>query len=139
MDIQRVRVDHIAILVKDIDKARKFYGCLLGLRELKRPDFFVKGIWYELGGFELHLMLCEEMRAPQAHPISKTVQPHFAMSMSNTDFNKFIEKLKHADICHDVESGEINKNLSNGESVMKQTFFYDYDGNMIEVNNKIVN
>ena len=54
-----VKISHIAIVVKNLDKARKFYGNILKLEEIKRPDFVIKGIWYRLGDFELHLMLSE--------------------------------------------------------------------------------
>jgi len=46
---------HTAILVSDLGKAEHFYGTVLGLervsRELKFP-----GIWYEVDGYQLHLM-----------------------------------------------------------------------------------
>lgn len=53
----QAQVNHIGLLISDLVKARHFYGNILGLREVSRPDFFIKGIWYDLGALKLHLML----------------------------------------------------------------------------------
>ncbi|MFN8496523.1 MAG: VOC family protein [Anaerolineae bacterium] len=52
------RLDHTAIIVGDMDKARWFYGDVLGLEEIRRPsNFKFAGAWYRGDGFELHLIL----------------------------------------------------------------------------------
>jgi catechol 2,3-dioxygenase-like lactoylglutathione lyase family enzyme len=41
---------HVSVTVTDVEKARWFYGQVLGLSELPRPDFGFPGIWYRLAG-----------------------------------------------------------------------------------------
>ena len=41
-------LNHVALHVSDLDASRKFYGELLGLEKIKRPDFNFPGEWYRL-------------------------------------------------------------------------------------------
>lgn len=50
-------IEHVAIIVTDLDRARDFYGRVLGLREVPRPESFdFPGTWYQLGSTCLHLL-----------------------------------------------------------------------------------
>jgi len=52
-----LRFEHIALHVANIERSDRFYGKLLGLNKLPRPNFPFKGSWYELGaGLQLHLI-----------------------------------------------------------------------------------
>ena len=51
-------IDHCSVVITDVAAARRFYGELLGLKEIAPPrtfDFVVA--WYDLGGTYLHLLL----------------------------------------------------------------------------------
>jgi len=51
------RIDHVTILVTDLDRARDFYSRVLGLREVPRPPSFdFPGMWFKTGGAFLHLL-----------------------------------------------------------------------------------
>jgi len=51
------RMDHVAIDVTDMDRARAFYTGLLGLREIPRPaSFDFPGAWFETGSAVLHVV-----------------------------------------------------------------------------------
>jgi catechol 2,3-dioxygenase-like lactoylglutathione lyase family enzyme len=53
------------------DDARAFYGGLLGLREIEKPEPLRArgGVWFECGAQQLHLGVEEEFRpARKAHP-----------------------------------------------------------------------
>ena len=55
--IRAERLDHAAIVVTDLSRARRFYGEVLGLREVPRPESFdFPGAWYEIGPTYLHLL-----------------------------------------------------------------------------------
>lgn len=118
-------------MAKDLKTTKTFYTELLNLEEMDRPDFFIKGLWYKLGESQLHLMLCEDTPRPHIHPLNETVQPHFAIALTNEDFNSTIERLKSAAISFigDVETNSFG---------VKQIFFYDPDNNMIEINNELL-
>jgi|688.fasta_scaffold617108_2 glyoxylase I family protein len=124
-----IKINHIAILIKDLAKARKFYGNILRLEEIQRPEYFIEGIWYKMGDCELHLMLCENFGSPHVHSLDETVQPHFALSMHKEDFQKTVNNLINSGIKFIGAIEEFNG--------IMQAFFYDDDRNMIEINDAL--
>src|SRR5260370_27623078 len=55
---QVTQLDHASIIIPDVDRSRRFYRDVLGLREIAKPrtfDFTV--IWFDLGNQHLHLLL----------------------------------------------------------------------------------
>ena len=51
-------IDHCSVIVTDVAKGRRFYGEVLGLREIPAPkEFDFVALWYDLGGTYLHLLL----------------------------------------------------------------------------------
>lgn len=71
-------------------------------------------------------MLCENFPFPHVHSLSETVQPHFALSMHKEDFQQTTKYLTGAGIKFIEDIEEFNG--------VNQAFFYDYDRNMIEIN-----
>ena len=49
-------LNHVALHVRDLEASAHFYGDILGLPALPRPDFGFGGAWFALGGQELHLI-----------------------------------------------------------------------------------
>ena len=49
-------VHHVSLVVGDIQRAREFYGDLVRLPEISRPDFGVPGAWFQAGPVQLHLI-----------------------------------------------------------------------------------
>ena len=47
---------HVSLTIDDLGAARRFYGELLGLPEIERPDFGIPGVWYQAGPVQLHLI-----------------------------------------------------------------------------------
>lgn len=124
--LSSIRINHIALLISDLEKGRDFYGRILRLQELKRPAFCIPGIWYQLGESQLHLMLLEGLATPQVHPNNITVQPHFSLFVSIEDYQGITESLfasgvKFVEEVPDMMSGSL------------QAFFFDQDANMIEL------
>lgn len=54
--MQVLKCLHTAILVRDLAQAEQFYGTVLGLPKVNRVLRF-PGIWYDIGGYQLHLMV----------------------------------------------------------------------------------
>src|SRR5437660_3093429 len=51
------RLDHVALLVKDVERSRRFYVQLLGMEEHPRPsNFDFPGAWLRKGSAEIHLI-----------------------------------------------------------------------------------
>jgi len=75
---------HMAIVVSDLERCKRFYGEILGLETIERPAFNFPGHWYRVGeSRQLHLMVMDEK-------IPETMR-HFAMEVEN--FQKTIEHL----------------------------------------------
>jgi len=52
------QLDHVTVLITNVETARHFYGTQLGLREIAPPKTFdFIAIWSDLGGVYLHLLL----------------------------------------------------------------------------------
>jgi lactoylglutathione lyase len=49
-------LNHVALHVRDLDASIRFYGGVLGLPRLLRPNFSFDGAWFALGTQELHLI-----------------------------------------------------------------------------------
>jgi len=116
---------HVSLCVTDLERARHFYGAVVGLRELPRPDLGFPGAWYAVGDSqELHLIV---------HPPSKTRRGtteidgrdgHFAMRVSS--YAETLARLRD----HQVPLIE----SPNNKTPWAQIYVTDPDGNVIEFN-----
>src|SRR4051794_34890430 len=60
-DLQITQIDHVSVIITDLERSRRFYRDVLGLKEIAKPktfDFVVA--WFELGNQQLHLLLKEK-------------------------------------------------------------------------------
>jgi catechol 2,3-dioxygenase-like lactoylglutathione lyase family enzyme len=56
--LQVTQIDHVSVVITDVERSRRFYRDLLGLREIPKPrtfDFVV--LWFDLGAMHVHLLL----------------------------------------------------------------------------------
>jgi catechol 2,3-dioxygenase-like lactoylglutathione lyase family enzyme len=70
------QVDHVSVIITDVERSRRFYRDLLGLKEINKPrtfDFVV--VWFALGNQQLHLLLkpAPDTRSPR----------HFALRVTD--------------------------------------------------------
>lgn len=53
------KIDHVQLCIPpgSEDEARAFYGTILGLKEIPKPDELLKngGLWYEIADIQLHI------------------------------------------------------------------------------------
>lgn len=66
------RLDHvqICILIGEENKARDFYGNVLGLREIEKPEALELngGLWFEIADIQLHIGIEEAQSKSKRHP-----------------------------------------------------------------------
>jgi catechol 2,3-dioxygenase-like lactoylglutathione lyase family enzyme/uncharacterized protein YunC (DUF1805 family) len=55
--IQVKSIDHATLVVKDLERSRRFYVEVLGMREVSRPAFSFAGLWFQAGATQIHLIL----------------------------------------------------------------------------------
>jgi catechol 2,3-dioxygenase-like lactoylglutathione lyase family enzyme len=73
------QLDHVALHVQDLAASVTFYGQVLGLPTLPRPDFDFEGAWFRIGQTqELHLIADRQL---PVHSHSRGT--HFAMAVEN--------------------------------------------------------
>jgi lactoylglutathione lyase len=121
-----LRLDHLALSVKDVDRAADFYGNVLRLQEITNKTQ-VDGIrWFSLGeGKELHLI------STLKDPVTINKAVHFALTVN--DFVLLLETLHAHQISYSDWPGTPNT-ISIRADGIKQVFFQDPDGYWIEVN-----
>ena len=74
--LQISQIDHCSVIIRDVERSRRFYRDVLGLKEINKPrtfDFVV--LWFDLGNMHVHLLLKEE---------PDTISPrHFALRVAD--------------------------------------------------------
>lgn len=72
MKIKINRLNHVQLCIPRgaEDDAREFYGKLLGLGEIEKPDVLKAngGLWFEMGDIQLHIGVEEAREPSKRHP-----------------------------------------------------------------------
>lgn len=110
---------HVAVLVSDLEKAKHFYGKILGLSKVERELRF-PGAWYQVGQFQIHLMVNSNPRVELKNPEKWGRNPHIAFSVVNLD---------EAKECLHAQGYPIQLSSSGRAALFTQ----DPDGNIIEI------
>jgi catechol 2,3-dioxygenase-like lactoylglutathione lyase family enzyme len=127
------RLDHVALLVKDVERSRRFYIQILGMEEVPRPSSFnFPGAWLRKGSAELHLIgEAEPGRAAQVQPggyrpeeLSIGHVTHFAFEVADLE-----EARKHLQ-AHDTML--VGGPRPRGDGVI-QMYVRDPDGYIVEL------
>lgn len=118
-------LQHVAVCVTDIARSKRFYGDVLGLKEVDRPAFPFGGAWYELGdGRQLHLIVHERPRTLRGTTDIDLRDGHLALGVD--DYDRAVAALQAAG----VECVLRPENVT----PWKQAYVTDPDGNVIELN-----
>jgi glyoxylase I family protein len=110
---------HAAVLVSDLERAEHFYGTVLGLPKVERVLRF-PGAWYEINGFQIHLMATDAEPAALQNPEKWGRNRHIAFSVINLE-NAKAHLLTHSCPIQTSASGRA------------ALFTQDPDGNVIEL------
>jgi len=111
------RIEHVAVVVSDVDRAKAFYGNVLGLTEVPRPESFdFAGAWYRNGPTDLHIIT-----RPQADAQSRR---HVAFYVADLDVAARVLKAHGYPVLPE-EKYKILK--------IDRFFTADPDGNRIEI------
>lgn len=123
--IEFEQLHHVSLVVKNLSDCKKFYGEVLGLKELDRPNFDFPGAWYQIGDRQqLHLIVHSESQTVRENRTIDTRDGHFALRIK--DFEQTLDHLQKRGI-----ECKANKNARSG---FAQIFCCDPDGNVVELN-----
>jgi len=116
-------IRHTGVPVMDVDKAREFYGDVLGFKEIPRPEIKgVPGIWYECNGTQVHIIGQRNEMAAQGLP---GIGTHIAIHVE--DF----EEAKRELTAKGIEFKEFMPPPHIGNAPV--LFVKDPDGNVVEL------
>jgi catechol 2,3-dioxygenase-like lactoylglutathione lyase family enzyme len=116
---------HVAVCVTDIERSKRFYAEVLGMKEIERPAFPFGGAWYEMAdGRQLHLIVHEQPRTLRGTTEIDLRDGHLALGVA--DFDATVQHLRAAGV-------EIVARPDN-VTPWKQVYVTDPDGNVIELN-----
>lgn len=110
---------HTAILVSNLEKAEHFYSNILGLSKVDRALKY-SGIWYQIGDYQIHLMVHENLAKLLLNAEKWGRNPHFSLAVDN--LGEAIARLQ--------SSGYPIQMSASGRSAF---FTQDPDGNIIEI------
>ncbi len=90
------QIDHITLVVRDVEASRRFYVGLLGMEEVTRPAFTFDGAWFRAGATLIHLIKEHDKSGPAGYPVEVLVRSsrnhHFAFEVD--DAKAVAEQLK---------------------------------------------
>jgi glyoxylase I family protein len=121
-------IHHMNVPIDDIDAARDFYGGVLGLPEIKRPNVRQPGLWFGCAANELHLSVRPGLRGGRTtmslHPNERPdrLGGHVAFTMNGSV----------DDIAGHLEARGIA--YVRGTAGLPQIFCEDPAGNLVELN-----
>jgi catechol 2,3-dioxygenase-like lactoylglutathione lyase family enzyme/uncharacterized protein YunC (DUF1805 family) len=121
-------IDHVTVVVKDLDRSRKFYAEVLGMRQVPRPAFSFEGAWFQAGKTQVHLILEFARSAPAGNLLPaerrSSLAQHTAFEVD--DANLAAQRLREMQIA--IVDGP--KLRPDG---YVQVFVTDPDGHVIEL------
>jgi glyoxylase I family protein len=116
-----VRLHHVSFAVRDLGASKQFFGEVLGLPEIERPQFGFPGAWYAIKDRQLHLIESAVTQRVVEGRISRA--DHIALEVR--DLEPVRERLREYAV--DFINGD---NASLG---LEQVFCTDPDGHTIEL------
>ena len=130
--IQIVDLNHVTIVVKDLDASRRFYREALGMVEAQRPDRMTfKGAWMRQGSAEIHLVQADWSCQP---PGDAPAVPNERADIGRARHIAFAVADLDAARAHLASQGVavVLGPRGRGDGVM-QMYCYDPDGHLIEL------
>ena len=122
-------LQHIAVIVSDLDAAKLFYGDALGLPEVPRPAAFkFGGAWFAIGNDAIHLIVQADTTQTDAPPdpgpgYFHGFSTHYAFEVD--DLDELMSRLESHG--YPIEVGPLRR----GDGA-RQTYYRDPDGHVLE-------
>jgi glyoxylase I family protein len=126
-------LDHVSIVVTDLDHSIRFYEDMFGLRQVPRPAFTIPGAWLACGPLQIHLVLNAAGTFRTRAGIDNG-DVHFAFRTD--DFEGVLAHLAERGFDEHAPADALNHLfvLRNGRAGYPQLYLLDPDRNIIEIN-----
>mgnify|MGYP002622738454 CR=1 FL=1 len=80
-------IDHVTVVVKDLEASRRFYVDILGMDEVERPAFGFPGLWFQAGPTQIHLIEQNKESGPAGNQVAADASisrtRHFAFEVED--------------------------------------------------------
>ena len=121
-------IDHITIVVSDLEVSCRFYSEVLGMDRQERPDFGFPGAWFQAGDTQIHMNVTGAAAGRAGLPDLGAEMPasgfHFAFEVDDCDVAaKELERLG-------IELIEGPRSRPDGA---RQLYIYDPDHHLVEL------
>lgn len=123
---QKIKVNHIAVHVSELERSMDFYQNVLALVEIEEP--FKDGLhaWYDIGGgAALHLI--------EGPNIPKMISKVNHLCFSIPDMASFVQNMQNKKYPFESWAG-VKGEITNRVDGVKQIYIQDPDGYWIEIN-----
>lgn len=126
--MRKINPFHLAFPVHDLDKARQFYGAVLGCEEGRSSAQWID---FDLFGHQIVAHLAPEKIAAHHNPVDghDVPVPHFGVVLDWDEFHVFAERIKAAGVAFVIEPYIRFKGQVGEQATM---FFLDPSGNALE-------
>ncbi|HCE09032.1 MAG TPA: glyoxalase [Oxalobacteraceae bacterium] len=126
--MKKINPFHLAFPVDDLDKARTFYGGVLGCAEGRSSDQWID---FDLFGHQIVAHLAPRAEKQHHNPVDghDVPVPHFGVVLDWDDFHALADRIRSANIDFEI-APYIRFQGKVGEQATM--FFYDSAGNALE-------
>ena len=128
-EVIRVKtIDHVTIVVQDIQRSTDFYTKVLGMQQIERPNFGFPGAWFQAGNTQIHLVLQSEQAGSagigEFDGLDPSLSFHYAFQVDDCD--AVAKRLTELGL-------QIAVGLRQRPDGARQVYVYDPDGHLIEL------
>ncbi len=121
-------IDHVTIVVEDIQRSSDFYTKVLGMQQIDRPNFGFPGAWFQAGNTQIHLVLQSEKAGSagigEFDGLDPSLSFHYAFDVDDCD--AAAKRLTELGL-------QIVVGPRQRPDGARQVYVYDPDGHLIEL------
>ena len=121
-------LDHVTIVVSDLERSTRFYTEVIGMRQVERPDFGFPGRWFQAGDTQIHMNLETENAGKAGFPFqrAKSLASGFHYAFEVDDCAAAIARIEELGIS--IADGPRSR-----PDGARQFYIYDPDGHLVEL------